>query len=157
MCFTGVCGTANAAYHHMGEADSPKFQEAYPDLAGTKLDSCTLCHRGGSYVDSSNKTRTLGTCQWCHYSYGYDASGDIKETLNSYGNDYVNAGRSTGALASIESKDSDGDTYTNKQELAALAFPGDPDDNPGKIPAPRIAYSLDEIKNNLPLHKEFLL
>ena len=158
MFFLVICGNgAYAAYFHMGEADAPKFQQAYPDLKDSKLDDCTLCHQGGSYVDTGNKTRTLGTCQWCHYTYGYDASGDITKTINPYGKDYVNAGRSVSAFASIESKDSDGDTYTNKQEIAALAFPGDPEDNPGKVPAPRITYSLDEIKNNLPRHKQFLL
>jgi len=148
---------AHAAYYHMGEADAPKFQKAYPDLVESKLDSCTLCHKGGQYIDDVGNTRTLGTCQWCHYKYGYDGSGDIKQTINPYGNDYANAGRSAGAFTAIENKDSDGDTYTNKQELDALTFPGDPDDNPGKIPAPRITYSLDEIKNNLPHHKQFLL
>ncbi len=158
MFFLVICGNgAYAAYFHMGEADAPKFQQAYPDLKDSKLDDCTLCHQGGSYVDTGNKTRTLGTCQWCHYTYGYDASGDITKTINPYGKDYLNAGRSVSAFASIESKDSDGDTYTNKQEIAALAFPGDPEDNPGKVPAPRITYSLDEIKNNLPRHKQFLL
>ena len=110
-----ICSNgADAAYFHMGEADAPKFQQAYPDLKDSKLDSCTLCHQGGSYVDTGNKTRTLGTCQWCHYTYGYDASGDITKTINPYGKDYLNAGRSVSAFASIESKDSDGDTYTNK-------------------------------------------
>jgi len=159
MFFLVICGGngAYAAYFHMGEADAPKFQQAYPDLKDSKLDSCTLCHQGGSYVDTGNKTRTLGTCQWCHYTYGYDASGDITETINPYGKDYLNAGRSVSAFASIESKDSDGDTYTNKQEIAALTFPGDPEDNPGKVPAPRITYILDEIKNNLTSHRQFLL
>ena len=74
-----------AAYHHMGEIDSGIFLSVYPDKAGTKLDSCNLCHSGGSYVDGKGKTVTLGSCQWCHYSYGYDSSGDIDSTLNSYG------------------------------------------------------------------------
>ena len=158
MFFAVICCTgAYGAYFHMGEADAPKFQQAYPELKDSKLDDCTLCHQGGQYVDEKGQTRTLGTCQWCHYTYGYDASGDITETINPYGKDYVNAGRSVSAFASIESKDSDGDTYTNKQEIAALAFPGDPGDNPGKVPAPRITYTLNEIKNNLTSHTQFLL
>ena len=40
---------APAAYHHAGEADAPIFLLAYPNKAGTKLDSCSLCHSGGSY------------------------------------------------------------------------------------------------------------
>ena len=63
-----------SAYHHMGEADAPKFLSVYPNKAGTKLDQCTLCHSGGSYV-SGGKTVVMGSCQWCHYKYGYDKSG----------------------------------------------------------------------------------
>src|SRR6266540_1513826 len=59
---------AYAAYPHHGEGDSGVFLTAYPDKAGTKLDSCAVCHTGGSYV-SSGKTVTLGSCQWCHYKH----------------------------------------------------------------------------------------
>ena len=79
---------AAAAYHHAGEADEPNFLLAYPNKAGTKLDSCSLCHSGGSYT-SSGKTTTLGSCQWCHYKYGYNKSGDITATLNPFGKDYL--------------------------------------------------------------------
>ncbi|MCE5273789.1 MAG: hypothetical protein LLG43_01510, partial [Deltaproteobacteria bacterium] len=81
------------AYHHEGEDDAPKFLAVYPAKAGTKLDNCNLCHTGGSYT-SGSKTVTLGSCQWCHYKYGYDGSGDILETLNSYGLAYRTAGSS---------------------------------------------------------------
>lgn len=37
-----------AAYHHEGENDASRFLGAYPDKAGTKLDNCNLCHKGGS-------------------------------------------------------------------------------------------------------------
>ena len=95
---------AHAAYYHMGEADAPKFQKAYPNLVESKLDSCTLCHKGGQYIDDVGNTRTLGTCQWCHYKYGYDGSGDIKQTINPYGNDYANAGRNAGAFTAMRIK-----------------------------------------------------
>ena len=98
-----------SAYHHMGEIDSGIFLTVYPEKAGTKLDSCNLCHSGGSYVNASNKTVTLGSCQWCHYKYGYDSSGDISETLNAYGKAYRAAGRSTAGVIAIEQADSDGD------------------------------------------------
>ena len=84
-----------SAYHHMGEIDSGIFLTVYPEKAGTKLDNCNTCHSGGSYVNTTGKTVALGSCQWCHYKYGYDASGDINETLNAYGKAYKNAGRST--------------------------------------------------------------
>ena len=124
-----------AAYHHMGEIDSGIFLSVYPDKAGTKLDSCNLCHSGGSYQQGS-KTVTLGSCQWCHYKYGYDASGNIDDTLNPYGKEYKSNGRSANAVQSIATLDSDGDGYTNAAEIAANRYPGDPNDDPSKVTAP---------------------
>ncbi|MGA1840708.1 MAG: hypothetical protein ACMUIU_08800 [bacterium] len=72
---------AFSAYHHAGETDSGKFLVVYPEKAGTKLDHCALCHSGGTYKDSKNRDVTLGSCQWCHYTYGYDGSGNIVDTL----------------------------------------------------------------------------
>jgi hypothetical protein len=31
----------------MGDTDSDRVLDLYPELAGTKLDSCALCHTGG--------------------------------------------------------------------------------------------------------------
>ena len=85
---------ALAAYQHAGDADTDAkfFRDIYPGKVGTKLDNCTLCHSGGSYA-SGTKTVTLGSCQWCHYKFGYNKSGDITATLNSYGKDYLAHGR----------------------------------------------------------------
>ena len=47
LILTAMVSLAQAAYHHEGEADSPKFVSAYPAAEGTKLDSCALCHCGG--------------------------------------------------------------------------------------------------------------
>ena len=41
-------GVAQAAYHHAGETDSDTVLEVYPALAGTKLDSCSLCMGGAA-------------------------------------------------------------------------------------------------------------
>lgn len=155
---TGFSGAAQAAYHHQGEADAPNFQQAYPDLVGSKLDSCTLCHSGGTYEKSpgSGKFVTVGSCQWCHMTYGYDGSGDITKTINPYGMAYMSAGRSVAAFAAIEGSDSDSDTYTNKQELDALSYPGDATDDPTKTPAPRIVFSLADLEA-MTVHSEFLL
>jgi len=150
-----VVTTAFAAYHHMGENDSGIFLEAYPDKAGTKLDSCTLCHSGGSYI-SGDKPVTLGSCQWCHYSYGYDASGEIEETLNPYGKAYQSNGRNVAALKSIEGQDSDGDGYSDRSELDALRFPGDANDDPSQVPAPFRVFSRGELEA-LPEHSQVLL
>lgn len=75
----------------------------YPEKAGTKLDNCNSCHSGGSYTQGT-KTVTLGSCQWCHYKYGYDASGNIDDTLNAYGLAYKQAGRSTAGVIAIEKR-----------------------------------------------------
>lgn len=147
---------AQAAYHHMGEIDSDFFLEVYSDAAGTKLDSCTTCHSGGTYINSKGKTVTLGSCQWCHYTYGYDASGDILDTLNPYGADYLGAGRDAAAVAAIAAHDSDNDGFANVDEVAALRFPGDPDDDPTKVEAPSRVYDLAEIEA-MPAHTQFQL
>ncbi len=79
-----------AAYNHQGDIDSANFRAVYPDKVGTKLDSCTTCHSGGSYT-SGGRTTTLGSCQWCHYvtDYGDDQHrSDLLKTLNSYGSAY---------------------------------------------------------------------
>ena len=135
VSFFVVALVCYAAYTHQGEIDSPNFRASHPQTAGTKLDSCTLCHRGGSYT-SGGKTTTLGSCQWCHYSYGYNKSGNIDNTLNQYGRDYLSHGRNAAAIIAIQDLDSDGDGYSNKMEIAALRYPGDPNDDPTKVPAP---------------------
>ncbi|TGC09150.1 PGF-CTERM sorting domain-containing protein [Methanolobus halotolerans] len=66
----------------------------------------------------TNGTR-LDTCDTCHGS-------DI-ESLNPYGMDYQ---ENDGDLGAIESLDSDGDGYSNEEEINVLTFPGDQEDNP---------------------------
>jgi len=156
VMLTGMVSLVQAAYHHEGEADSPKFVSVYPAAEGTKLDSCALCHTGGEYEKSPGQWVEVGSCQWCHLTYGYDGSGDIRETLNPYGTDYNAAGRRTSAFASIDGKDSDGDGYTNRLEINALSYPGDATDDPTKIPAPSVTYTLNELES-LPSHNQFLL
>jgi hypothetical protein len=148
----------HAAYNHNGDIDSSIFRTVYPDVAGTKLDSCNVCHSGGSYV-SGDKTITLGSCQWCHYKtdYGKDLSeATLLTTLNPYGTDYIKNGRGAGALQAINGIDSDGDNFTNQAEIVAETYPGDAMDDPTKVPAPFRVISLDEFED-MPLHSQFLL
>jgi hypothetical protein len=152
----GLSTVGFAAYQHEGEQDSPKFLAVYPQTAGTKLDHCATCHTGGSYVNSQQKTVSLGSCQWCHYSYGYDASGNIVDTLNNYGKDYFYNGRSEAALKAIEGTDSDGDGYSNLAEINALRYPGNASDDPTKMPPPHRIYTKSELES-LPQHSQFLL
>ena len=82
--------------------DMTRLREKYPDITGTRLDTCILCHTDGS-----------GT------------------NLNSYGADYRDSGRNLTAFGLIEAVDSDGDTFTNLAEINELTFPGNASDMPG--------------------------
>ncbi|MEJ2639344.1 MAG: hypothetical protein P8010_07190 [Desulfosarcinaceae bacterium] len=162
MIWSGLllCLAATAAwgaYHHEGEQDAAKFLEVYPAKAGTKLDHCALCHTGGSYHDDrKDRDVVLGSCQWCHYTYGYEATGNVVDTLNQYGKDYFTAGRNAAAITAIDTQDSDGDGYSNADEIAADRFPGNAEDDPSKTPAPAHVYTKAQLQA-LGAHTEFLL
>jgi len=101
-------------------------------------------------------TCKAASCQWCHYSFGYNKSGDILSTLNPYGKAYLAAGRSADAVRAIEGLDSDGDGFKNADEIAALRFPGDATDDPTKVAAPYRVYTIGQLKS-LKQHTQFLL
>ncbi|MBN2468835.1 MAG: hypothetical protein JXD19_11875 [Deltaproteobacteria bacterium] len=155
LLFTLLVCVAYSAYHHEGEQDADKFLAVYPEMAGTKLDHCALCHTGGQYETSRGVT-TLGSCQWCHYSYGYDGSGNIVDTLNQYGKDYLLNGRNAAAIQAIDSLDSDGDGYTNAQEIQAKRFPGSATDDPSMVAAPYKVYTKAQLEA-MAQHSQFLL
>lgn len=146
-----------SAYTHFEDTDSAVFRGVYPNTVGTKLDSCATCHRGSSKAQGDPVT--YGSCQWCHYitKYGADATpGNLDKTLNSYGRNYRDNGRSAAALGKISGFDSDGDGFTNQIEIVALTYPGDKSDDPTKVPAPSRIISLKELED-MPLHTQFLL
>ncbi|MDY6972817.1 MAG: GEGP motif-containing diheme protein [Thermodesulfobacteriota bacterium] len=145
-----------SAYHHEGEQDADKFLIVYPGTFGTKLDHCALCHSGGEYEKKPGQFVSLGSCQWCHHSYGYDGSGNIIDTLNSYGMDYLVNGRDEQAISAIESLDSDGDGYDNISEINALRYPGNANDDPTKVPAPCRVYTRAQLEA-LTSHTQFML
>ncbi|MGA1796463.1 MAG: GEGP motif-containing diheme protein [bacterium] len=151
-----VSSTAFSAYHHEGEMDSDNFLAAYPEKTGTKLDHCALCHSGGTYIDAKSQEVSLGSCQWCHYSYGYDGSGNIAYTLNNFGKDYYFNGRDALAIGKIDNFDSDGDGYSNKAEIQADRFPGNAKDDPSKKIAPSRVYTRADLEA-MPQHTQFLL
>ena len=134
-----------AAYHHEGEQDSDKFLEAYPDLKGTKLDHCATCHSGGS-IETRRGTMTMGSCTWCHDTYGYDGAGEIDDTMNQYGIDYKASGRNADAVEAIADQDSDGDGYTNQTEIESGTYPGDANDPPGLEVAPSRVYTKAQLE-----------
>ncbi len=145
-----------AAYHHAGEMDADKFLTAYPDAAGTKLDHCALCHSGGEAENSKGKMIYMGSCQWCHETYGYDGAGEVEDTMNVYGAEYKAAGRNAAAVSAIGTLDSDGDGYTNNEELDAGTFPGNENDHPGLTPAPSRVYTKTQLKR-MKQHTQFML
>ena len=147
---------AMAAYEHEGEQDSANFTAIYPDKVATKLDQCALCHTGGEYIDDKDRTVTAGSCQYCHATYGYDGSGNIIDTMNPYGMDYLTNGRNEAAVQDIEGLDSDGDGFSNQTEIAATRYPGDTNDDPSKIPAPYRVYTKAQLEA-MPQHTQFLL
>jgi hypothetical protein len=164
--------SALAAYSaHQNDQDVNNFLTVYPFAKSTKLDDCSLCHKGGCITSSSGKTSYYGSCDYCHQVYGTGTShGNILDTLNSYGKAYNDAGGTQAALKAIEGLNSDGkdelkdckgnvitnnDKYTNIEEIQALTFPGDAKDYPGLVPAPAIGMNLEQLLG-LPSHSQFL-
>ena len=78
----------------------------YPAILGSRIDNCTLCH----YTDAVN---------W--------------PNRNLFSRDYELNGHN---FAAIEGLDSDGDGYTNLQEINAHSFPGDRNDRPVSVSTP---------------------
>ncbi|MDD5368772.1 MAG: DNRLRE domain-containing protein [Anaerolineaceae bacterium] len=87
-----------------GGGDLASATTKYPQIANTRLDTCSLCH-----------TSSI-------------------PGLNPYGAAYSTNGRNVAAFGLIESADSDGDGFTNLQELNALTFPGNAGDHPAAAP-----------------------
>lgn len=66
----------------------------------------------------------LTSCKLCHDG--------MPPALNPYGIDFQKAGHN---FVAIEGLDSDGDSYTNIQEINAGTWPGDKDSHPSASPA----------------------
>jgi hypothetical protein len=150
-----LLGILFAAYHHQGERDSVNFLSAHPEKTGGKLDHCALCHSGGQMEKNGTKV-VLGSCQWCHFKYGYDMKGSLAETLNEYGRDYLKLGRDVAAVKAIAALDSDRDGFRNLDEIVADRFPGNANDDPEKKTAPSRIYTRAQLEA-LPRHSQFLL
>lgn len=141
-----------AAYRaHGSDSDSNAFLAAYSSAAGTKLDNCYLCHTGGTYAGKSKDS-----CDYCHLTFGFTAPhGDIMDTLNQFGKDYLQAGRNQAAFAAIANQDSDGDNFSNDAEIRAGRLPGDAQDNPNVAEAKSKIYSRAQLRS-LPRMDQFM-
>lgn len=127
-----------AAYKaHNSDSDTEMFIRAYPTAKDTKLDNCYLCHTGGNMGK-----KYLDACDYCHATYGFKPPhGDITKTFNSFGAAYYESGRSLKGLQEISTLDSDGDSFTNAEEILAGKLPGDANDNPDVAEAPAKVYT----------------
>ena len=138
-----------SAYFKIGthrEADSDFFFKTYPELIGTRLDNCDVCHIRSTAPppgQTDGNAVLLSSCDTCHAvtDYGRKPAG----TLTAYGIDYRNYGRNAEALAAIEKLDSDGDGVSNADELSALTNPGDAKSYPGLKLAEYVILSHDEL------------
>ncbi|HOW84620.1 MAG TPA: hypothetical protein P5119_04610 [Candidatus Aminicenantes bacterium] len=145
---------------HESDADMQGFIGRYPAAAGTRLDDCQTCHRGG--VKGTDTEREYSPCSYCHLMvfpnprYRTGVPKTAADTLNAYGAAYKNAGRNPGAFAAIDGQDSDGDGAANGAEVADLRNPGDPASRPGLPQAATVTLGWDEIRR-LPVHSQFLL
>ncbi len=150
---------------HENDFDVHYFVNAYPNTVGTRLDDCQTCHTGGTFtLDASPTPRTysFNACDYCHMIvHPHDPYNEPKpttyaDTLNPFGAAYMAGGRHPGVFAAIAGEDSDGDGFTNEEEIAALRYPGDPNSVPGQELAPNHTFTFDTL-SALPRHEQFLL
>ena len=78
------------------------------------------------------------------YFSGYPVT--YYDTLNQFGKDYKDAGRSEEALSQIAVIDSDGDGFSNTEEIADNRFPGDANSKPGQPLAKTAEVSWDQVQ-----------
>jgi hypothetical protein len=152
--------SSRAYVGHQNDADMKGLIRQYAAAAGTRLDDCQTCHRGG--VKGTDTEREVSPCSYCHLivfpnaRYMTGVPKDYEGTLNAYGLDYKKAGRTFAAFAAIDGRDSDGDGRPNGVEVADLRNPGDPASRPGLPQAPTASLGWDEIRK-LPIHRQFML
>jgi hypothetical protein len=157
--------SSHAYKGHENEQDTNAFVTAFPSALGTRLDDCQTCHAGATFTyDSGGTTSTTrkNACDTCHLILHPDTSfiepqpTKYADTLNPFGLAYAAGGRSADALGAIAPEDSDGDGFSNQDEIDALKYPGDPASKPGQPAAPSKVFTMDALKA-MASHSEFLL
>jgi hypothetical protein len=145
---------------HENDRDIKNFITQYPKAAGTRLDDCQTCHRSG--IAGTDTAREYSPCGYCHLlqypnpRYKTGVPQNFQSTLNGYGNDYKESGRNIEALKAIAKQDSDGDGYSNAQEIAGLRYPGDKASRPGQPLAPFVTLNWENVQK-LPRQTQFIL
>ena len=137
---------------HEDDMDANNLVGVYPSIVGTRLDDCQTCHSGriedGKLAGSS--------CDHCHDLIVQGTGHTTTDTLNAFGLDYLKKGRSRKALKGIRKKDSDGDGFSNDEELQAQRYPGSELSMPGQTVATLLAVTLEELKSVTP-HSQLML
>jgi hypothetical protein len=152
--------TSRAYVGHENDADMKGFIRQYPAAAGTRLDDCQTCHRGG--VKGTDTEREYSPCGYCHLlvypnaRYAIGVPKTAADTLNAYGLDYKKAGRTFESFAAVAGNDSDGDGHENRAEIADLRNPGDPASRPGLPQSSTIVLGWDDIRK-LPVQSQLML
>ncbi|MGA2478582.1 MAG: GEGP motif-containing diheme protein [Spirochaetia bacterium] len=143
---------------HENDQDANNFVRAYPAKVGSRLDDCQLCHKVGA---TAPKT-LYNPCSYCHLIQWPDPTNysptpvNYQATLNQFGLDYLNNGRTIAAFSAIASMDSDGDGATNIDEINDNRFPGSAASKPGQPFAPTISLTMSQVQT-MTQHPEFLL
>jgi hypothetical protein len=152
--------SSRAYVGHENDRDINNFIRQFPNAAGTRLDDCQTCHRGG--VKGTDTEREFNPCGYCHLleypnpGYKTGVPQNYKDTLNAFGLAYEKAGRTVEALAEIAKLDADGDGFANAAEIAELRYPGDAGSRPGQPLAPVVLLSERELRK-LPPFTQFML
>jgi hypothetical protein len=152
--------SSRAYVGHETDADMKGFIRAYITAAGTRLDDCQTCHRGGD--PGTDTEREVSPCSYCHLidfpnpRYKTGVPETYADTLNPYGLDYKTSGRAFSSFAAIARRDSDGDGYPNATEVADLRNPGDPASRPGLPIVPTVTLGWGDIVK-LPSQSQFML
>jgi hypothetical protein len=148
--------TSYAAYKgHADDSDVDALLSAYPALKGSAIDSCAACHRSGEVPDAARpgKMRRENHCDYCHVLH-VNLKHEARETLNSYGADYLAAGRGVKAVKALASNDSDRDGFSNEAEFLKGTNPGSRESNPSARVSESRIYTVEEMRKMSPVVSE---
>lgn len=136
---------------HADDRDINAVLSAYPALRNTPADSCATCHATGvvKRLSPGDGMRDENHCDYCHAVFVRDKK-DVRETLNRFGRDYLQAGRNAAAVSALGPKDSDGDGASNEAELKAGTNPGEPSSSPSLRLAPSRTLTVGALKSLAP-------